>query len=177
MEPIGRRRDTSAGTRGAQCAAAFGGPDPRRPRYRAGLVRLILTRPLPSRAAQMQSTTRVYATKVFPELTDRECEVLELVSAGLGNHEIAPTTGLVGEDSPQPRLGDHDEAAHPGPSKHGGGGAGRRDWRVLAGLTVCEQAIRSDAGGLVNALSSRDYPGTVRIPSCRSRCRRYRRAV
>jgi DNA-binding NarL/FixJ family response regulator len=26
---------------------------------------------------------------VFPELADRECEVLELVAAGLGNQEIA----------------------------------------------------------------------------------------
>ena len=32
---------------------------------------------------------RAYATKVFSELTDRECEVLELVAAGLGNQEIA----------------------------------------------------------------------------------------
>jgi DNA-binding NarL/FixJ family response regulator len=30
-----------------------------------------------------------YAAQVFPELTEREREVLELVAAGLGNHEIA----------------------------------------------------------------------------------------
>jgi DNA-binding NarL/FixJ family response regulator len=30
-----------------------------------------------------------YAARVFPELTEREREVLELVAAGLGNHEIA----------------------------------------------------------------------------------------
>ena len=30
-----------------------------------------------------------YAAKVFPELTEREREMLELVAAGLGNHEIA----------------------------------------------------------------------------------------
>jgi DNA-binding NarL/FixJ family response regulator len=32
---------------------------------------------------------RDYAAKVFPELTDREREVLDLVAAGCGNHEIA----------------------------------------------------------------------------------------
>ena len=32
---------------------------------------------------------RAYAAQVFPELTDREREVLDLVAAGLGNHEIA----------------------------------------------------------------------------------------
>jgi DNA-binding NarL/FixJ family response regulator len=30
-----------------------------------------------------------YAAQVFPELTEREREVLELVAAGLDNHEIA----------------------------------------------------------------------------------------
>jgi DNA-binding NarL/FixJ family response regulator len=32
---------------------------------------------------------RDYAAKVFPELTQREREVLDLVAAGCGNHEIA----------------------------------------------------------------------------------------
>ena len=30
-----------------------------------------------------------YAAQVFPELTERECEVLNLVASGCGNHEIA----------------------------------------------------------------------------------------
>lgn len=32
---------------------------------------------------------RQYAAQVFPELTDREREVLALIASGLGNHEIA----------------------------------------------------------------------------------------
>lgn len=35
-----------------------------------------------------------YAAQVFPDLTDRERDVLQLVSAGAGNHEIARRLGL-----------------------------------------------------------------------------------
>ena len=35
------------------------------------------------------SAHRTYAAQLFPELTDREREVLSLVAAGCGNHEIA----------------------------------------------------------------------------------------
>jgi len=34
-------------------------------------------------------TSRTYAAQVFPELTDREREVLDLIAAGHGNHEVA----------------------------------------------------------------------------------------
>ena len=34
-------------------------------------------------------TSRTYSAQVFPELTDREREILELIAAGHGNHEIA----------------------------------------------------------------------------------------
>jgi DNA-binding NarL/FixJ family response regulator len=35
------------------------------------------------------SAPRTYAAHVFPELTERERELLDLVAAGIGNHEIA----------------------------------------------------------------------------------------
>jgi DNA-binding NarL/FixJ family response regulator len=35
------------------------------------------------------STQRAYAAQVFPELTNRERDVLDLIAIGLGNHEIA----------------------------------------------------------------------------------------
>jgi DNA-binding NarL/FixJ family response regulator len=41
------------------------------------------------RIAAFATRPHVAAGKVFPELTDREHEVLEFVAAGLGNHEIA----------------------------------------------------------------------------------------
>jgi DNA-binding NarL/FixJ family response regulator len=34
-------------------------------------------------------TQREYAAKVFPQITDREREVLDLIAAGCGNHDIA----------------------------------------------------------------------------------------
>jgi DNA-binding NarL/FixJ family response regulator len=34
-------------------------------------------------------TSRTYSAQVFPELTDREREVLDLIAAGHGNHEVA----------------------------------------------------------------------------------------
>lgn len=34
-------------------------------------------------------STRAFSAQVFPELTDREREVLDLVAAGHGNHEVA----------------------------------------------------------------------------------------
>jgi DNA-binding NarL/FixJ family response regulator len=34
-------------------------------------------------------TSRTYSAQVFPELTDREREILDLIAAGHGNHEIA----------------------------------------------------------------------------------------
>ena len=37
---------------------------------------------------------REYVAQVFPELTDREREVLDLIAAGCGNHEIARRLGL-----------------------------------------------------------------------------------
>ena len=33
--------------------------------------------------------SRTYSAQVFPELTDREREVLDLIAAGHGNHEVA----------------------------------------------------------------------------------------
>ena len=35
------------------------------------------------------SAHETYAAQIFPELTIREREILDLVAAGLGNHEIA----------------------------------------------------------------------------------------
>ncbi|MGB7980645.1 MAG: response regulator transcription factor [Candidatus Nanopelagicales bacterium] len=34
-------------------------------------------------------TSRTYSAQVFPELTDREREILDLIAAGHGNHEVA----------------------------------------------------------------------------------------
>ena len=68
-----------------------------------------------SRAMATLTSGRTAVRVPFPELSDREREVLDLLARGYDNATIARRMVLSAQDGPQPRLQRAHQARHPRP--------------------------------------------------------------
>ena len=88
------------------------------------------------RVADFFAAPRSPAAEPFPDLTERENEILELIAQGRSNGDIAGRLGITSEDRPQPRRERLQQAAGRGPRPGDRPGArGRARARRLEELT------------------------------------------